>query len=79
MRAVHLAYRIASAVRGLYWRVARPHIHGAKAMAFDDHGRLLLVRHSYGHSELFMLPGGAIKRGESAAAAAASAIRVVSE
>ena len=66
----HFAYRLASTLRGLYWRMARPHVYGAKAMAFDDDGRLLLVRHSYGKSDLYMLPGGAIKPGEAAAAAA---------
>lgn len=37
---------------------------GAKAMAFDRAGRVLLVRHAYGRSDLYMLPGGGIGRGE---------------
>lgn len=37
---------------------------GVKVMAFDDAGQLLLVRHRYGRSDLWMLPGGGIARGE---------------
>jgi ADP-ribose pyrophosphatase YjhB (NUDIX family) len=33
---------------------------GVKAMAFDPQGRLLLVRHGYGRSDLWMLPGGGV-------------------
>lgn len=70
-----LALRIAHPVRRLYWRIAKPVRHGVKVMAFDEGGRLLLVRHAYGASDLWMLPGGAIDRGESHIAAAARELR----
>ncbi|PAX06586.1 hypothetical protein CKY28_15655 [Sphingomonas lenta] len=38
---------------------------GCKMMAFDPAGRLLLVRHGYGRSDLWMLPGGGVGRRES--------------
>lgn len=43
---------------------------GVKVMAFDRAGRVLLVRHAYGRSDLYMLPGGGIARGEEPADAA---------
>ena len=43
---------------------------GVKVMAFDKTGRLLLVRHGYGRSELWMLPGGGVGRREEPADAA---------
>lgn len=43
---------------------------GVKVMAFDATGRVLLVRHSYGRSELWMLPGGGVRRREEPADAA---------
>lgn len=42
---------------------------GVKAMVYDADGRLLLVRHAYGRSDLWMLPGGGIGRRETPAAA----------
>lgn len=44
-------------------------------MLFDDAGSLLLVRHSYGRTDLWMLPGGGIHRGEAPEAAAAREMR----
>lgn len=44
-------------------RLRRP-TRGCKVMAFDAAGRLLLVRHSYGRSDLWMLPGGGVGRRE---------------
>ncbi|MEH3047756.1 NUDIX domain-containing protein [Sphingomonas adhaesiva] len=43
----------------LRWRTR-----GVKVMVFDAAGRVLLVRHGYGRSDLFMLPGGGVGRGE---------------
>lgn len=43
---------------------------GVKVMVFDADGRMLLVRHGYGRSDLFMLPGGGVGRRETPAAAA---------
>ena len=62
--------RIAHPLRKFYWRVAKPEGRGVKVMAFDKAEQLLLVRHSYGRSDLWMLPGGAIDKGEEAATAA---------
>jgi 8-oxo-dGTP pyrophosphatase MutT (NUDIX family) len=44
-------------------------------MVFNGRGELLLVRNSYGHSHLFVLPGGGIKRREEPAVAAAREVR----
>ena len=50
--------------------LARWRTRGVKVMAYDGAGRLLLVRHSYGRSDLWMLPGGGIGRRETPEAAA---------
>ena len=57
-------YGIAQRLRLVYWRLFHPEIYGAKGLIFDREGRLLLIRHSYGRSDLYMLPGGGMKRGE---------------
>lgn len=44
-------------------------------MLFDEAGDLLLIRNSYGDRNFFLLPGGGIRRGESAAQAAAREVR----
>jgi 8-oxo-dGTP pyrophosphatase MutT (NUDIX family) len=59
----HRTRRRAMALLG--WRTR-----GVKVMAFDPDGRLLLVRHRYGRSDLWMLPGGGIGRREAPDAAA---------
>ena len=48
---------------------------GVRVMLFNAAGELLLVRHSYGNSRLFLLPGGGIGRRETPEAAAAREIR----
>jgi len=63
-----LALRLAHAVLRLWWRWARPELVGCSVMLFDPQGRILLVRHSYGHGR-WGLPGGAVKRGEDPAEA----------
>lgn len=57
-------------------RIVRWRTRGVKAMVLDREGRLLMVRHRYGNSALWMLPGGGIARRETPAAAA---IREVEE
>ena len=42
----------------LAWRLLRPRTRGVKVMLFNEAGELLLVRHSYGDTGLFLLPGG---------------------
>lgn len=74
-KAKALAIRIGHPLRKIYWRIAKPEGFGVKVMAFDGDGRLLLVRHSYGRSDLWMLPGGAIDKGEEAEAAAARELK----
>jgi 8-oxo-dGTP pyrophosphatase MutT (NUDIX family) len=61
-------YRAAYAALRGYWFVARPHTSGVKCVVTDG-DRVLLVRHTYG-PRVWDLPGGSIKRGETAIAAA---------
>ena len=62
-------YRLAHRARRAWWRVRRPRRSSVVVVPFDDHGRVLLVRHSYG-SAVWSLPGGGIDRGEAPEAAA---------
>ncbi len=48
---------------------------GVKLIVSDADGRVLLVRHRYGRSDLYMLPGGGIGRGEAPTMAAARELR----
>ena len=65
------AYRVRRRVMALLrWRTQ-----GVKLLVFDREGHLLLVRHRYGRSDLHMLPGGGIARGEGPAQAAARELR----
>lgn len=59
-----LLLRIAHRARVRLWRWQRREVRGCNVLAFDPAGRLLLVRHSYQHTDLWMLPGGGIARGE---------------
>jgi 8-oxo-dGTP pyrophosphatase MutT (NUDIX family) len=61
-------YRAAYAGLRGYWFIARPQTRGVKCVLTDG-DRVLLVRHTYGPPG-WDLPGGSIKRGETAAAAA---------
>ncbi len=63
-----MGYRAAYAALRVYWFVARPQTRGVKCIITDG-DRVLLVRHTYGPRS-WDLPGGSIKRGEQAAAAA---------
>ncbi|WP_164117871.1 NUDIX domain-containing protein [Sphingorhabdus sp. Alg239-R122] len=75
IKPIHLAYRIAQQLRLAYWHIAKPALYGAKIMAFNDAGELLLIRHSYGKSHLYMLPGGGVHRGEDPENAAVRELR----
>lgn len=55
------------ALRKAWWRLARPHTLGVRAVVFDEDGRLVLVRHGYEPG--LYLPGGGVKRGEAPEAA----------
>ena len=61
--------RLAHALRRRWWRLARVRLNGCRVLAFDEAGRILLIRHSYGSGN-WMLPGGGIARGEDPLAAA---------
>jgi len=50
------------ALRRLYWWIFRPKTRGVRAIAIDQDGKVLLVRHSYGSG--WYLPGGRVKRKE---------------
>ena len=67
-------YRMADRLRRMWWRIGRPHRHSVAVIAFDRHGQVLLVRHSYGRP-VWMLPGGGIGRREDPALAAAREFR----
>ncbi|WP_293877817.1 MULTISPECIES: NUDIX domain-containing protein [unclassified Sphingomonas] len=68
---IDLAYRMRRRLMALVgWRTR-----GVKVMAVDADGALLLVRHRYGRSDLWMLPGGGIDRGEAPMAAAVRELR----
>lgn len=71
MRLLGLLYRL----QRLVWRVLRVRTRGVKVMLFDETGALLLVRHTYGRTDLFVLPGGGIRPFETPAAAAAREVR----
>jgi len=62
-------------LRRLAWRLLRPRTRGVKVMLFNAAGELLLVRHSYGDTGLFLLPGGGVRPFEDPAKAAAREIR----
>lgn len=70
MNPVHLLYRLAQKARSIYWRVFKPDVYGAKLVVRNAAGEVLLIRHSYGRSDLYMLPGGGVGRGEAAMDAA---------
>jgi 8-oxo-dGTP pyrophosphatase MutT (NUDIX family) len=68
---VDLAHRLRRKLIALSGRPTQ----GVKAMIYDGQGRLLLVRHAYGRSDLWMLPGGGIARRESPEAAVRREVR----
>lgn len=63
------ALRLAHGVRRRWWWLAQVKLNGCRILAFDDAGRILLIRHSYGSGN-WMLPGGGIGRQEDPLAAA---------
>lgn len=63
-------YRLADRARRIWWQLRRPRRRSAIVIAFDEAGRVLMVRHSYGPRQ-WGLPGGGMARGEEPAAGAA--------
>lgn len=72
---MQLAYRGAQGLRLLWWRIARPEVHGVKLVVLGPERTVLLIRHSYASPDLWMLPGGGVRRGEDAAGAGAREVR----
>ncbi|WP_336920032.1 NUDIX domain-containing protein [Altererythrobacter lauratis] len=56
-------------LRSKWLRLRGGEVHGCSIIARDDAGRVLLVRHSYGTGR-WAFPGGGMRRGEDALAAA---------
>lgn len=50
-------YRVANRARRIWWRIRKPQRASVQVVAFDERGRVLLVRHSYG-APVWALPGG---------------------
>lgn len=69
-----LALRLGHWLRKRWWRWRKPLLIGCSVMLYDRQGRVLLVRHSYGHG-LWGLPGGAVGRREDPAEAARRELR----
>jgi len=65
-RALDFAYRVQKRL----WKLFRPHTRGVKVMLFNAADEILLIRNSYGRSDLFVLPGGGIRPFEQPARAA---------
>lgn len=61
------AYKVAHRMLRAYWSVRKPSTHGALVAVWHD-GKIMLIKNSYRHH--YTLPGGYVRPGESAAAAA---------
>ena len=74
-RRLHiLLLRSAHAVRLRWWKWRKTVVRGCRVVVIDRDDRVLLIRHSYGNPR-WMLPGGGMRRSESACAAAAREAR----
>lgn len=74
MKPIHLAYIVAQKVRVTWRRAFQIRTRGVKAVVLRNDA-VLLIRHSYQSSDMFMLPGGGIDRGETAVAAGIREVR----
>lgn len=54
---MQFAYR----VQRFLWKLIRPRTRGVKVMPFNRDGQIMLIRNSYGASDLFVLPGGGVR------------------
>jgi ADP-ribose pyrophosphatase YjhB (NUDIX family) len=70
-RLLDLAYGL----QRQFWKLFRPRTRGVKVMLFNDAGEIMLIRNSYGRSDLFVLPGGGIRPIEAAERAARREVR----
>ena len=64
-----LAYRVGYRLLRLWWLVASPSKEGVKCVLTRER-EVLLVRHTYGRTDRWELPGGGVKRRETPEAAA---------
>lgn len=60
-------WRLARPLTRLYYRLSRPLTAGVRGLVRDEHGHVLLVRHSY--VDGWYLPGGGVERAETMRAA----------
>ncbi|MBT2132717.1 NUDIX domain-containing protein [Croceibacterium sp. LX-88] len=67
-------YRVADGLRKRWWVISRPRRTSVVVLAFDEQGRVLLVRHSYG-LRVWSAPGGGMGEQEDPALAAAREFR----
>ena len=70
-RALDLAFRI----QKWLWKLFRPQTRGVKVLLFNPAGELMLIRNSYGRSDLYVLPGGGIRPWEAPEQAALREVR----
>jgi len=61
---LRVAYRVAYRLLLAYAFVVRPRVGGVKCLVWDERGRALFVRHTYGDRRAWELPGGGLKAGE---------------
>lgn len=64
------ALRAAHGLRRAWWRLRKPVVIACRVVALDHHGRVLLIRQSYGRRH-WLLPAGGMRRNEDPLAAAA--------
>ncbi len=69
-----LALNLAHRVRVVWWRARGWLPDDCRVVALDEAGRVLLVRHSYGHGR-WTLPGGGAEQGEDPVATATRELR----
>ena len=72
---MQLLMQILYRVRKVVFRTFRVRTRGAKVMVFNPASELLLIRNSYGHTHLWVLPGGGIGRRETPEAAGAREVK----
>lgn len=71
-RCFQLAYTVAYRLMRLYWKLRRPHTHGALVAIWHDQ-KILLIRNSYHH--YYSLPGGYVHPNEPSVEAAARELK----
>jgi len=66
-KVVGLLFNWVAEARRIYWHLVGPIIVGVKGIIVNEDGKVLLIRHSYGNRQLWYLPGGGVKKRETAA------------